>query len=195
LSEAKWELTPSPVCTLFEHVLETQAHIKCVSLCPALNGEQILVHYCMVLLHWGSIEKATQGWSFHRESTVEGVDGMRGTEAPLNSMAKWQKMCDEMMHLFFTTVFTFLPLFSTFSPHHPLFCQPPFFSPLIFFLFLFFTLKPHNPSDNITVVLFCFRVEIGAGKKKWRKKKGVWRKSDEQWPKSGKRWRIFLYSM
>jgi hypothetical protein len=43
----------------------------------------------------GSIERA-QGWSFHRESTVDGVDGLRGIEVHLDSMTEWQGMCDEL---------------------------------------------------------------------------------------------------
>jgi hypothetical protein len=39
----KWGLKPSPVCTLYWHVSETQTHIQCV--CPALKGERIQVHH------------------------------------------------------------------------------------------------------------------------------------------------------
>jgi hypothetical protein len=90
----KWGLKPSPVCTLCEHASETQTHIQCV--CPALKGERIRVHHGLAELLWGSIERATQGWSFHRESTVAGVDGLRGIAIPLDSMAEWQRMCDEL---------------------------------------------------------------------------------------------------
>jgi len=90
----KWGLKPSPVCTLCGHVSETQTHIQCV--CPALKGERIRVHHGLAELLWGSIERATHGWSFHRESTVGGVDGLRGIEVPLDSMTEWQSMCDEL---------------------------------------------------------------------------------------------------
>jgi hypothetical protein len=82
------------VCTLCGHVSETQTHIQCV--CPALKGERILVHHGLAELLWGSVERATHGWSFHRESTVGGVDGLRGIEVPLDSMTEWQSMCDEL---------------------------------------------------------------------------------------------------
>jgi hypothetical protein len=67
----KWGLKQSPVCTLCEHASETQTHIQCV--CPALKGERIRVHHGLAELLWGSIKRVTQGWSFHRESTVDGV--------------------------------------------------------------------------------------------------------------------------
>ncbi len=92
---------------------------------------------------------------------------------------------------FWPLVFTFLPLFSTFSHtwHTPLFfCHNPFFfRHWVFFLLAFFTLKPHNPLDSIRVVLSCFRVEIGAGKKIGKKKRGMLLKSGKQWLKSEKK--------
>jgi hypothetical protein len=63
---------------------------------PALKEEQIRVHHGLAELLLGTIERATQGWSFHRESTVEGVDGLRGISVPLESMTEWQRMCDEV---------------------------------------------------------------------------------------------------
>jgi hypothetical protein len=79
----------------------------------------------------------------------------------------------QMMYLFFATVFHFFSTVFHFSTPPSFLAIPPlFFSPLIFFLGAFFTLKPHNPSDSITVVLCCFRIEIDAGGKKMVKKEG-----------------------
>jgi hypothetical protein len=72
----KWGPKPSPVCTLCGHVSETQTRIQRV--CPALKGARIRVHHGLAELLWGPIERATQGWSSHRESTAGGVDGLRG---------------------------------------------------------------------------------------------------------------------
>ena len=87
----KWGLKPSPMCTLCKHASETQAHIQCV--CPALKGERIRVHHGLAELLWGSIERATQGWSFHREATVVGLSGI---EVPIDAVDEWQRMCDEL---------------------------------------------------------------------------------------------------
>ena len=87
----KWGLKPSPMCTLCNQASETQAHIQCV--CPALKGERIRVHHGLAELLWGSIERATQGWSFHREATVVGLSGIA---VPMDAIDEWQRMCDEL---------------------------------------------------------------------------------------------------
>jgi hypothetical protein len=87
----KWGLAPSPACALCGHASETQAHIQCV--CPALKAERIRVHHGLAELLWGSIERASQGWSFHREATVVGLSGI---PVPIDAIDTWQRMCDDL---------------------------------------------------------------------------------------------------
>ena len=57
----RWGLAPPPACALCGHASETQTHIQCV--CPALKAERIRVHHGLAETLWGSIERASQGWS------------------------------------------------------------------------------------------------------------------------------------
>ena len=87
----KWGLTPSPACTLCGHASETQTHIQCV--CPALKAERIRVHHGLAELLWGSIERSSQGWYFHREATVVGLSSIT---VPIDAVDAWQRMCDDL---------------------------------------------------------------------------------------------------
>lgn len=87
----KWGLTPSPGCVLCGHASETQTHIQCV--CPALKEERIRVHHELAEYLWRSIERASQGWSFHREATVAGLNGIT---VPTDATDAWQRMCDDL---------------------------------------------------------------------------------------------------
>ena len=89
----KWGLMPSPQCTLCWHAAETQTHVQC--LCPDLKGERIRVHHWLAELLWGSIERAAQGWSLHREVTVVGLSVIT---VPIDAVGEWQRMCGELAY-------------------------------------------------------------------------------------------------
>jgi hypothetical protein len=94
-----------------------------------------------------------------------------------------------VVFFFFSIVFHFFSLFFTFLPHPPLFLpHPPLFSPLIFppsCILYFEATQPIRQHQSCAVLLQ--GVEIGAGKKKW-KKRGGWLKSEKLWRKSEKLW-------
>ena len=62
---------------------------------PGPQKERIRVHHGLVELLRGSMEKATQGWTFHRETTVVGLSGIH---VPIAAPPRqWQRLCDDLV--------------------------------------------------------------------------------------------------